>query len=380
MKKLLLFTFSISLFSCSEYKNSESGSSNLLENFSFTVDTVVIDPGEEILAISNEYQLKNSTSFSNDNQILYILNYDEISISKVDLNQLRLLEVFDFEKEGPNGTGVYVQRQQVLPDEDFLITAYESTGIFDREGNRLKHFKLNTDEFSGLDPDTQFSNQLFMSSDANWLFSFTGFSNQGAKDLVKLNPDEKSGQLIDLPALDIADDFLVSLHSDQGSMFSIPQMNLQEINGVLYITCEVTSSIYKYDYQKDTLQLFTFDHQLVPNAKSGKLKSEVSSRAEFSAEMSKSSSQISFEKLLWDDKTNRFLRLGRKIHPKEDGSNTYTAEVFLFVYDKDLNLLGETLLEELDKNPAFYFFKDGKLWSYVNVEDELGFAVFTFDF
>ena len=30
--------------------------------------------------------------------------------------------------------------------------------------------------------------------------------------------------------------------------------------------------------------------------------------------------------------------------------------------------------------PTHYFFKDGKLYSYVNAEDELGFAVFTFDF
>ena len=45
-----------------------------------------------------------------------------------------------------------------------------------------------------------------------------------------------------------------------------------------------------------------------------------------------------------------------------------------------MDLLGETKINELKSVPSYPFFKDGKLYSYVNVEDELGFAVFTFDF
>jgi hypothetical protein len=40
--------------------------------------------------------------------------------------------------------------------------------------------------------------------------------------------------------------------------------------------------------------------------------------------------------------------------------------------------LGEAEFK-IDPN-GFKFFKDGKLWSYVNVEDELGFAVMEFKF
>lgn len=382
MKKLFALSLLTVLYSCSEKESSEgTKKSIILENVSYSVDTVVMDSGEEVLAISNEYKLRNSSSLSENHQFLYFLNNDDNSISKIDLNQSRLLEVFHFEKEGPNGTGAYVQRQQVLPEEQFLITDYQSSGIFNKEGSKLQEFKLNTKEFSGLDPDTQFSNQLLLSSDSKWLFSLTGLYNQGAKDLVKLNPNTKSGELIDLPALEIANDFSVSLQSDQGSMFFVPQSILQEINGALFISNEVTSSIYKYDYQTDSLQLFTYSHQLVPSIKTGKLKGEVSSQEEFYAEMQESSTQVGFEKLLWDEKSNRFFRFGKKILPKEgDDPNAYTAEVYLFIYDKDLNLLGETFLEDLDQQPVFYFFKDGKLWSYVNVEDELGFAVFTFDF
>ena len=54
--------------------------------------------------------------------------------------------------------------------------------------------------------------------------------------------------------------------------------------------------------------------------------------------------------------------------------------VFLFAYDQDLNLVGEVQMEELNSQPSWPFFKDGKLWSYVNVNDELGFAVMDFNF
>jgi|TARA_R110002096_G_scaffold233311_1_gene423381 hypothetical protein len=42
--------------------------------------------------------------------------------------------------------------------------------------------------------------------------------------------------------------------------------------------------------------------------------------------------------------------------------------------------LGETKIEGLKQAPGSYFWKDGKLWSYANVEDELGFAVIDFKF
>ncbi|MBB6326427.1 hypothetical protein FHS59_002055 [Algoriphagus iocasae] len=380
MKKLSYFLF-LALFSCGGNENSESSNSNILEDLTFSVDTVMIDPGEELLVISSGYQLKSSSSFSEDNRFLYIFNHQDHVIAKVDLNELKLRDFFSFEKEGPNGTGPYVQNQQVLPEEQFLITGYQLAGVFERTGNKVQNFNLNTEEFSGLDENTPFGNQLILASGANWLFSLSGLFNQGGKDLVKLSPSEKTGKLIDLSGLDIADNYFVALHSDQGSMFSVPQFNLQEINGKLYITTEVTSSLYQYDYQNDLLHLVTFDHQIVPPAKTGKLKKEVTSRDEFNDEMLKSSSQVSFEKLLWDEKTNRFFRLGRKVLLDDPSdANSYSFEYYLFVYDKELNLLGEKYLDGVTDQLAFYFLKEGKLWSYVNVEDELGFAVFTFDF
>ncbi|HSI74915.1 MAG TPA: hypothetical protein VK957_03435 [Lunatimonas sp.] len=49
-------------------------------------------------------------------------------------------------------------------------------------------------------------------------------------------------------------------------------------------------------------------------------------------------------------------------------------------YDQDFKVFGETKIEGLNQIPESYFWKGGKLWSYVNIEDELGFAVIDFKF
>ncbi|MDG1277915.1 MAG: DUF4221 family protein [Algoriphagus sp.] len=82
----------------------------------------------------------------------------------------------------------------------------------------------------------------------------------------------------------------------------------------------------------------------------------------------------------WDDTRKLYLRLGKKTFLAENRADPSTYEVYLFAYDTDFNVVGETKVEGLKEPPTTYFWKDGKLWSYVNVEDELGFAVFTFDF
>lgn len=56
------------------------------------------------------------------------------------------------------------------------------------------------------------------------------------------------------------------------------------------------------------------------------------------------------------------------------------AKVYLTIYDKNLDQIDEALVPKLDKVPAKHFAKDGKIWMYINLEDELGFVRLTVDF
>ena len=52
-KTFVLALFAVFAFSCAgEKESAENGSTNILADFSFSVDTVIIDPGEEIINLS----------------------------------------------------------------------------------------------------------------------------------------------------------------------------------------------------------------------------------------------------------------------------------------------------------------------------------------
>jgi hypothetical protein len=174
--------------------------------------------------------------------------------------------------------------------------------------------------------------------------------------------------------------FRVNLRSEKTYMGRSEGIFVKTLNKKLFISSSANSDTYVYDYLTDSLRLFEFPHQLVTPRKSGEIKNEVSDENEFHAESAKFKYQTSFDKFLWDKKRQQYFRLGYNLIPQETPELENESEVFLFTYDKDLNLLGETRLDNIESRLESPFFKDGKLYSYVNVEDELGFAVFTFDF
>jgi hypothetical protein len=47
--------------------------------------------------------------------------------------------------------------------------------------------------------------------------------------------------------------------------------------------------------------------------------------------------------------------------------------VFISIFDEDLNLLTESPVTEQTAPPKKHFVKDGKIWIFENVEDELAF-------
>ncbi|MFC5626558.1 DUF4221 family protein [Algoriphagus winogradskyi] len=379
MKKLLTISLLILLASCGGKESESTEQKNILENLTYSVDTVVVDPGEEIIDLSGGLRL---SSLSDNKSKLYLFTQKEHQVAIVNLDQLKLEEFLPFEVEGPNGIGQYVGTMQKLDRERFLFSSFQTSGIYDRNGVKTEDLKLKPTDFEGIDleGESPMNNNLTSSADGKLLFSLPGNFMEGSRDLAVLDLASRSGKIIDIPAMDKASEFRILLQSDKMMSIYIEEVRLQEIEGYLFINTSVTSDIYRYDYQRDSLQLITFPHQLVPSAKTGSIKNKVSSEDEWRSEMEKASSQIGFEKLLWDDNSQRFFRFGRKLLPKENEESPAKAEVYLFAYDAELKLIGEKFLEDIDLIPSSPFFKDGKLYSYVNVEDELGFAVFTFDF
>lgn len=119
-----------------------------------------------------------------------------------------------------------------------------------------------------------------------------------------------------------------------------------------------------------------FNSKLTPNAKKVSERTTVNNIEEMMEIVEEAQKQVEFGNFLYDDKSDKVFRFTTDLDRMIGDSATFKNVITIF--DSDLNQLHE---EVVDFNrPNFSFFKDGKLYSYVNVEDELGFAVFTFDF
>ena len=81
--------------------------------------------------------------------------------------------------------------------------------------------------------------------------------------------------------------------------------------------------------------------------------------------------EIHFLKFHYDDQNEKFWRFSTSLDRMIGDSATY--DIVLTIFDKDLAQLHEEKVEFSEKG-SLTFFKDGALYSYINLEDELGFV------
>ncbi|MBC6365691.1 hypothetical protein DDT91_02725 [Algoriphagus sp. AK58] len=374
-----MFLLAPLIFSCGGNSSEKAESGNILENLSFTVDTVLVDPGEELINLASGLRLAD---FSPDKKKLYLLNGVDQSLAVIDMEVLKLSGKNQFEAEGPNGIGNYHNRIQILSGDRMYINSFQSNAIFNFQGIKEETIKIlaeNIDSLSIEDEQNAWYG-LMLSKDEKKVFSLPGNFFEGGRNLLVADFPSLKGKVIQLPATDLASNLRVILKSKEMMSVSVQEIFLQEFNGKIIIGNSASSDVYQYDYVVDSLELKTYQHVLVPNRKEVSVKAEVESQEEFQAEMDKINQQIAFQRFFEDPEMKRYYRFGKINLPKPSPDAEQKEEVFLFAYDRDFNLIGESRLKELTKVPQFPFFKDGKLWSYVNVEDELGFAVFDLSF
>jgi hypothetical protein len=369
------------LLSCSG--KGEEVNTNILENLTFTVDTVVVDAGENMFVLT--YGLGNH-HLSSDKSLLYFFERDPLNFVEVDLDKLKLLKKTEFEKEGPDGIGSYLLGFTVGPEQKMMINGYSSINLFHQEGKKVQDLKFVP---AGIDPELARNSPSLYTSvvydfENEKLYTQPSFESAGEYGLYVLDPETKTAESLPIPKMKIVDDLSVSLkiESAQGvsQSFFGPQKNTTYRPGELLISTSAMSGLYRYHTRLDSLRFFDIQHQLVPNVMdlpAGYNPEDLDDMEEYRRTMEEN---INYLQVHWDETREMYLRMGRKTFKGQTKEDPTKFELFLFAYDKEFNVLGETMLKGLNANVYSYFLKDGKLWSYVNVEDELGFAVFSFNF
>jgi hypothetical protein len=195
--------------------------------------------------------------------------------------------------------------------------------------------------------------------------------NSTSIGLVNLNT--KTLNRIEIPQLEKLKDFRVMLSLAGSIVSSTPLVTMSFWENKILIINNIFNEIIIYDPKSESISVRTFESKLTPNQKTPNEKIETGSIEELIDLSNKLNEQIDFKNLVWDADSQRFYRLSSISLPKPEGAKINKADVFLTVFDKELNMLWERKLDGFTKPPVTSFFKDGAIWIHENVNDELGF-------
>lgn len=357
------------LVSCSEKVDKEK--TNILEDLSYSVDTLLMDIGEEIFNPGGYY----GSDLSEDKKTGFWFYEPKKQIHEYDLANLKLTAIHPFETDGPNSIPPYLNYFQALPNKEFFMADFAKTGIYSLDGKQILNLRIQLENISGFDPEATFSltNNIHISPDSKKIISLPSSFPAPVEGLAMIDIETMTGTLKDISKLDLTNKYNVTFNQGNGSTRSGDFHTIKLVNNLFFIHSGATSDIYTYDWKTDTLRHHSFPHQLVANFKTGDFPTEVDSherRIEVIKEMRK---QITFGDFYWDESRNLYFRLGSM-------TNETDTSVFLFAYDKDLNLTGEARLKGINKMIPRPFFREGKLYSYHVVEESPALVQFTFNF
>ncbi|WP_194778478.1 DUF4221 family protein [Pararhodonellum marinum] len=372
MQRLFCVFLIIVLVSC-ERKAGEK-SEEIYAEIHISIDTVMVDSGNEILmAATGSY----GHVISSDLDRLYYWDPNSSKLEIIDLDEFQLLEKISFEKEGPNGVGQYANTLSTYREDQLAFIGWDDRiAISSLDGEVIQRIKLD---------------EPWMVEDFedNGSLSFKGFSEDGKKiycgflnfkkldsDILELDLENQTKKVLRLAEFDKLDQFRVSWTSDDGNAMSMshPSLDITTWNGHKLIYTNILNSVYRYDPQRDSLQLLSYSSSLTPNEKSGTYKNDVSTQNEVQEISAKIREEVNFTQLVWDKENEVFYRFTYFLLPKVADEQTKQRS-FISILNADLELIKEKEITELGfKFPNPQFVKEGKIYFPLNLEDELAYV------
>ncbi|WP_439482053.1 DUF4221 family protein [Cyclobacterium plantarum] len=350
------------------------------------MDTVLVDPGDEILYLRASL---GYAELSADGRFLYNYNPTDHALEKIDLDELKFVEKIPFEREGPRGTGPFFTPFFLLGEDSVLVAgSLKHAAIFNLEGEKLSEVTIHQVlEQSGiLDGGNRFRiKSVIPGSDNHYLGFLTDWSAK-FMELIKVDASHSTLTELDLLAFDKLEEYRVTqVNGSEIIGFLGSQVLLQTGGKSIVISNNVFNELYVYLPDSDSLILKTYESRLTPNQKTPYYPKQVDSDEALYRIYATSLAEIEFERLFWDKINKRYYRFSYQTDMEiveENGHysrSVNSSTIFLTVFDKNLEMLAESIVPELKNIPQTYFVKDGAIWIFENMEDELGFVRLSID-
>ncbi|MCL6258555.1 DUF4221 domain-containing protein [Aquiflexum sp. TKW24L] len=378
MKNLLFPISMLFLFSC---ENTVKEEVKDYSKITLTMDTVVVDPGDEIINL--KYGLFNNT-MSEDNKFLFLWNQGETTLDKINLEELRLEKKIQFEKEGPNGVGVYMGWMSFLNEDTILMSSMGKFSLFNLRGEKIREYKNTKEIFEedSLSEDEYFLKNPIIIENGDIFYGYLSNFKDNNFVFSKADFKEKKLRRFDLEGSQELPDYrIVFTTGNMGSIIG-SEKSVKKVGDLIILSSSAYNRLYVLDLKQDSIYQVNYSPRLTPTGKKGGYPEKLDSEKRFKELMAEIDEEINFQPPVWDEKNQKFYRFSFETLPSEinEGPLLRSADqrpiskVYLSVFDEKFNLLGETLLDELKHVPNTVFVRDGQIWSYVNVEDELGFV------
>lgn len=202
-------------------------------------------------------------------------------------------------------------------------------------------------------------------------------------EFARLDLDKKRIYRKDLPLLNKVRNYTASLNDGENYAYYQAETYLEIMDCGVLFGAQTGSEFYLYDPEADTIKVVSSNSEWLEAENKAKGR-DFASAGEFSRYFQQYMEGPHYFLPVFDAQNKRYWRLfyenffesGKQqgLFPQPSGANVY-----LVLYDEKLNWIQEARLPFLTQAPSRHFVKDGMLWLFVNLEDEMGFVRMSID-
>jgi len=375
VKKLFYLTVFASLLACGE-KNPDSEKASSIE-LTYEIDTVMVDAGEHFFFLNWGLGIADVSA---DRKLLYNLNPQTLVLEVVDLDGLALKETIQLEKEGPNGVGGgFVSRLQVLENGNLMLFDFNKIIEINPAGDLLKSYEFNANTLTGYEfgeTDKVSYSGLFSPDGKIYVGEMVDDDFKApSKGLALINIENMELKFVATDASSKLDEFRIMLEMDTeggtSSMSMGESVFIRFMEDQLVVSNSALNEAYIYNIVSDTLVYKTFEATLTGNERIKNFPNQVDSREALFEASKEKQKQVRFGPMIPQTEENLIWRFSTDMDRMIADSVVSKDVVTLF--DTDFNMLEEQTLENFT-NSSSQFFKDGMLYSYLNINDEMAFV------
>ncbi|NHE55799.1 DUF4221 family protein [Cyclobacterium plantarum] len=359
-----------------------SSRTDQVEGIDIFIDTVLIDTGEDFINLKSGIYF---SGLSNDGKHLFNSGGTSPYLERINLETLKFEEKMDFDVDGPNAFGDYVYGVSSDVNNNLILTSHFSTSIFNIEKQKLKEYLLIGRNFKGdeLVKREQFTSKIIPTSDYNIIFGLVENHDTGEIFFAILNEETDVLRKVKLNEFEKAIDFTVRYQQGRGASVSPQNSEIVRLGNKLVITNPVFSNIAVYDLVEENLKYYACLPTLTASEKSGTYTREVNSREEFNIRKIEIGKEVTFLPLMRDSTNNQYVRMSIIGQPKMNDNGLPEMndhKVFVSILNDSFEVtkeaevadgIGKLFSTPIPQKP---FMKDGKVWLYLNVNDELAFV------